>query len=789
MKKLFALPFLFLSLISFGQTIDFLAPQVITPAQSLFVSTVASPNINGNIPDQSGNGLTAQFKGAACLTSAGAMVLNFSSLSGVTVTSWEGTSTLTKSGNTITTTAGTLYHIVLSNGKIIPCFENGGAVLYSSDGLWFVTISGETASTIWTTTTQNTYFYGYANNCSRFAYFDGFANAQSFSYQAGFTDIFTYDQNVEKTRIFIEEGELQDFDFKITASTNTAEATNKGIFQMNYTNAANQMSGWGLYMNAGGTTLNFIKATSLTVTQTLTSSSFTNIKDGLPRVFGIIKKGTSVSFYLDGALISTGTLTSATINFSTGSVNGVQTAIGSVTGINGWSKGYLYNAQYGINSSQNDACITGQVDLAIPTFIWRCNKVTTRGAFTVYDDEIKGYFLVPTSGATIVYAFTPFAAGTGFGPVANSTIWGFPKGHWWAKQAYTVDLTNGGVNSSLSGKETNLAYSDVRVNASGNFKYYNNYECTNVRTYTSNPTSSQINDILLEIGYLSNDGILFIARHGQSNCHASNNTSTNPSAPYLGVQGAKILVDIGRTGNPAWATLTSKVNCDALFGDSVVTANVSLAYTAQADWGASTIRFIQYSLGATSVYNQGDGKSWSPNVSSQMVDKSVTFIGQGITLAVNEGIPKNKMILGALQWIQGEEDMDHGVAPATYYYDDALTSIEKLIDGYRAAGINTSRCIIEIVVIQGYTSITTHPGYEDTKFELIKMGYSGLKAHPSLAKKVYGIYHKIISNDTRYTNGSPSNTVHLNKNGQVNLGIDEYNETLRNHFRLFKPYN
>lgn len=97
-----------------------------------------------------------------CLTSDGTTVLTFSSLTGITISSWEGTSTLAKSGDTITCTSGTLYHIVLSNGSILPIAEGSGSTVFDSVNSLNATLSG----TVDWTGTQNTYHYNILNGFS-----------------------------------------------------------------------------------------------------------------------------------------------------------------------------------------------------------------------------------------------------------------------------------------------------------------------------------------------------------------------------------------------------------------------------------------------------------------------------------------------------------------------------------------------------------------------------------------------------------------------------------------------
>jgi hypothetical protein len=117
------------------------------------------------VEDKSGLNNDGAFAKSHCLTSDGTTVLTFSSLTGITITSWEGTSTLAKSGNTITTTAGTFYHIVLSNGSVLPVADGSGStILFDSVNTLNATLSG----TIDWTGTQDTYHYNITNGFSHF---------------------------------------------------------------------------------------------------------------------------------------------------------------------------------------------------------------------------------------------------------------------------------------------------------------------------------------------------------------------------------------------------------------------------------------------------------------------------------------------------------------------------------------------------------------------------------------------------------------------------------------------
>lgn len=115
------------------------------------------------VEDKSGLNNDGSFVKSHCLTSDGTTVLTFSSLAGITITSWEGTSTLTKSGNTITTTAGTFYHIVLSNGTVLPVADGSGStILFDAVNTLNATLSG----TVDWTATQNTYHFNITNGFS-----------------------------------------------------------------------------------------------------------------------------------------------------------------------------------------------------------------------------------------------------------------------------------------------------------------------------------------------------------------------------------------------------------------------------------------------------------------------------------------------------------------------------------------------------------------------------------------------------------------------------------------------
>lgn len=116
------------------------------------------------VEDKSGNNLDGTLVKSHCLNATTSTVLTFSSLSGITVSSYEGTATVAKSGNTITcSVAGTLYHIVLSNGTIIPCAEGAGTTAYDAVNSLNATLSG----TYDWNSTQDTYHYNILNGCTQ----------------------------------------------------------------------------------------------------------------------------------------------------------------------------------------------------------------------------------------------------------------------------------------------------------------------------------------------------------------------------------------------------------------------------------------------------------------------------------------------------------------------------------------------------------------------------------------------------------------------------------------------
>jgi hypothetical protein len=128
--------------------------------QWLFTSTGFSGT--STIEDRSSNNNDGTLVKSHCLTSDGTLVFTFSSLAGITITSDEGTSTLAIVGNTITATAGTVYHIVLSNGSVIPCAEGSGTTAFDAVNSLNATLSG----TVDWTGTQDTYHYNILNGFS-----------------------------------------------------------------------------------------------------------------------------------------------------------------------------------------------------------------------------------------------------------------------------------------------------------------------------------------------------------------------------------------------------------------------------------------------------------------------------------------------------------------------------------------------------------------------------------------------------------------------------------------------
>jgi len=60
--------------------------------------------------------------------------LSFVDLIGITITSYQGTSTLSINGNDIEGTAGTAYDILLSDGTHLPCAEGNGTTVFDASG-------------------------------------------------------------------------------------------------------------------------------------------------------------------------------------------------------------------------------------------------------------------------------------------------------------------------------------------------------------------------------------------------------------------------------------------------------------------------------------------------------------------------------------------------------------------------------------------------------------------------------------------------------------------------------
>jgi hypothetical protein len=134
--------------------------------QWLFTSTGFSGA--SAIEDRSSNNNDATLVKSHCLTSNGTLVFTFSSLAGITITSSEGTSVPLIVGNTITTTAGTIYHIVLSNGSILPCAEGSGSIAYDAIN----SLNGTLSGTVDWTATQDTYHFNILNGFSHLGRMD-----------------------------------------------------------------------------------------------------------------------------------------------------------------------------------------------------------------------------------------------------------------------------------------------------------------------------------------------------------------------------------------------------------------------------------------------------------------------------------------------------------------------------------------------------------------------------------------------------------------------------------------
>lgn len=114
------------------------------------------------VEDKSGNNLDGALVKSHCLTSDGTLVFTFSSLAGITITSSAGTSTPTIVSNTITTTSGTIFNILLSNGTRLACAEGAGSITYDAVNSLDATLSG----TVDWTATQDTYHYNILNGMS-----------------------------------------------------------------------------------------------------------------------------------------------------------------------------------------------------------------------------------------------------------------------------------------------------------------------------------------------------------------------------------------------------------------------------------------------------------------------------------------------------------------------------------------------------------------------------------------------------------------------------------------------
>jgi hypothetical protein len=103
---------------------------------------------------------------APCLTWDGAtQLLPVAGLSGSeTVVRSGGTSTPSISAGQIDFTAGTCWDLLLSNGMYFPFSEGDGSTVYDVANGDSYTITGY-ASTMWTTATQDLFFYSFENGC------------------------------------------------------------------------------------------------------------------------------------------------------------------------------------------------------------------------------------------------------------------------------------------------------------------------------------------------------------------------------------------------------------------------------------------------------------------------------------------------------------------------------------------------------------------------------------------------------------------------------------------------
>lgn len=106
------------------------------------------------------NDYDADIKGSNCLTFDGVDdKLTFTDLSGVSITSSDGTATPSINGNDIEVTAGTLFNLVLDNGSVYPLAEGGDDNAYDSvnDDTAVIDAGAGAVADMWTT--QDEYNY------------------------------------------------------------------------------------------------------------------------------------------------------------------------------------------------------------------------------------------------------------------------------------------------------------------------------------------------------------------------------------------------------------------------------------------------------------------------------------------------------------------------------------------------------------------------------------------------------------------------------------------------------
>ena len=586
------------------------------PAQLLFASPVSTPNIDGTVPDTSGNSLDGRFKSAPCLSSAGSGTLTFPSLSGFSLISWDGTSTLAIVSNTITATSGTAWNIVVNDGvgnKTIPCAESQLSfyprMLFYDDGSY-----AAIANVGMTLGGQDEYFFNYANGAGERCRLSHYTDSPKLSWSAKWWNELAGSSTLASTTI--ADLSLQDFAFQIKllfpTSSNALERT---IFSCNCCITTNNNAGWVFALDTDCNKFIFLKATSLTVTQSINSSGFTSLKETGEHDCAVVKNGTTLDFYLDGSLISSHSLSSATINYSSTRLQ--DTVVGARAGgtlTDLLTTRYLHwcvprRAQVATYSAAHVTNITNQENFTTQVRYWKLEKRTLIKNQLVYDEEIKGDYLIESTALNQ----------NEFPVVLTDSV---TKGTWKQDYGYTLDLTNRGAH--LAGQETDLAYGDGRDFAAGQFVYFDDEISNYIRTHTAAISAAQVLLIEDAIGYMRSDGLILIKEIGQSNSLSFNAADTDPDAAYLAVQDAWMNADPANTGTPIWEKLEPKVNNQGIVDNDSISANIGIANESQTDLGADMLGFTKRAVGNSWLLTQG-GDDWNPASSNQYLDKSNDF--------------------------------------------------------------------------------------------------------------------------------------------------------------------